>query len=232
MSGTRRSQVDRAVCFSAQADLLGGTVIAIVGFDALRHVGQRRDQIAVVALPLLLAAHQLDEAFVWWGLQGHVAVSIGRTAMWLYLLFAFVFLPVYVPLAVRAIEPPGPRRRTMTAFAGLGAGVSGLLLLAMARGPVTARLAHDHLAYDIHMHAGLAIVAAYVAATCGSLIFSSHRRIAIFGIINLIAVAALAHLAIDGFASMWCAWAALTSVAIAMHRRTRPAHTEELSEPA
>ena len=31
MSGARRSQADRAMCFSAPADLVGGTVIALVG---------------------------------------------------------------------------------------------------------------------------------------------------------------------------------------------------------
>ena len=89
----------------------------------------------------------------------------------------------------------------------------------MLRGPVTARLGDHHLSYGIHLHAGLGIVTAYVLATCGSAIFSGYLHIAIFGVVNLIAVAALAHLEIDGFASLWCAWAALTSVAIALHLR-------------
>jgi hypothetical protein len=66
------------VCFSAQADVVGGAVVAVIGFDAARHVNQQRDHLAFAALPLLLAAHELDEALVWWGLQGHVPAGLGQ----------------------------------------------------------------------------------------------------------------------------------------------------------
>jgi hypothetical protein len=135
-------------------------------------------------------------------------------------LFAFVFLPVYVPSAVLALEPPGRRRVTMAVFVALGAVVSTVLLAAMIRGPVTAKLGHFHLSYAIHRGAGLVIVTAYIAATCGALLLSGYRHIALYGIINLIAVILLARLAIDGFASLWCGWAAVTSCAIALHLRS------------
>ena len=45
------------------------------------------------------------------------------------------------------------------------------------------------------------MVSAYVPATCGAAIFSGYH-IAILGVVNLIAVAAVARLAIDGFASL------------------------------
>jgi uncharacterized protein DUF6629 len=212
------------VCFSAQADAVGGAMVAVIGFDAARHANQQRDHLAFVARPLLLAAHQLDETLVWWGLQGHVPAGIGHVATWVYLLFAFVVLPIYVPLAIWALEPSGRRRVAMALFVGLGAVVSGALLAAMVRGPVTARLGDYHLSYGIHLHAGLVIVTAYLIATCGAAIFSGYRRVAIFGVVNLVAVAALARLAIDGFASLWCAWAALTSVAIALHLRFGTEH--------
>lgn len=212
------------MCFSPQADVVGGVVLAVIGFDVVRHVHHRRDHLAFAALPLLFAAHQLDEAFVWWGLQGHVNAEVGRVATWLYLLFAFVVLPVYVPLAVRALEPAGRRRDVMTGFVALGAVVSVLLLAAMIRGPVLATLGNHHVSYDITLHAGVVVVGAYVLATCASAIFSGYRHIAIFGAINLIAVAVLARLMIDGFASLWCGWAALTSLAIALHIRYGQPH--------
>ncbi|HZQ57196.1 MAG TPA: DUF6629 family protein [Acidimicrobiales bacterium] len=212
------------MCFSAQADLLGGIVVGAIGVDVVRHVDRRHDQAMVAALPLLFAAHQLVEAFVWWGLQGHVAASVGRAAMWMYLLFAFVVLPVYVPTAVCVLEPRGRRRAAMIAFIGLGALVSGMLLDAMVRGPVTATLAHYHVRYGVGLHSGTLIVVAYVVATCGSLVFSGYRDIAIFGVVNLVAVALLARLEVDGFASLWCGWAAVTSGAIALHIRLGRAH--------
>jgi len=207
------------MCFSPQADVVGGLVVGAIGIDVLRHVGNRRDHLGMALLPVLLAAHQLDEAFVWWGLQGHVAPQVGRIAMWAYLAFAFVVLPIYLPLAVLLLEPPGRRRATILPFVALGVIVAGILFAALLRGPVTAHLAQNHLAYGIGLHARVPIVGAYIVATCGSLIFSRYHHIVIFGAVNLIAIAVLVRLAIDGFASLWCAWAALTSAAIAVQLR-------------
>jgi hypothetical protein len=107
----------------------------------------------------------------------------------------------------------------MLCFAVLGAAVAGVLLAAMLRGPVTASLGARHIAYTTDLHAGGLVVAAYVLATCGSLILSSYRDVAVFGVVNLIAVAVFARLAVDGFASLWCAWAAVAACAFAVHLR-------------
>lgn len=208
------------MCFSPEADLVSGVVLGAIGFDALRHVRRRHDHMAFAALPLLFGIHQLIEAVVWYGLRGSISERWVHPATWAYLLFAFVALPVYVPAAIRALEPPGARKTVMTTFVALGSVVSVVLLGAMIRGPVTARLGDHHLAYGADLRAGLLISAAYVVATCGSTVFSGYRRISYFGVVNLIAVAVLAVLTIDGFASLWCGWAAVTSVAIAWHLRT------------
>jgi hypothetical protein len=217
------------MCLSAQADLLGGLVIGAIGVDAVRHVGSRRDHLPLAALPLILAFHQLDEAFVWWGLQGHVAESVGQVATWIYLLIAFVLLPVYVPVAVLWLEPPGRRRQAMLVLTALGVVVSGLLLAAMIAGPVTASLGDYHVNYDTGLRSGGLVVFLYVVATCGALVLSGFRDVALFGVVNLVAVAVLARLTIDGFASLWCAWAAVTSAAFALWLRFGRAYGPSLA---
>ena len=194
-------------------------MLAAIGIDAVRHVDRRAGHLALAALPLLLAAHQLDETLVWLGLQGHVPAVVGQVATWVYLLFAFVVLPVYVPATVRGLEPPGWRRTLMGGFTAAGVAVAAVLLVAMLAGPVTAALGDHHLRYGTGLHTGFLIVVAYVAVTCGSLLFSSYGPLAVFGVVNLLAVAVLAHAEIDGFASLWCGWAALTSAAIALSLR-------------
>ena len=212
------------MCFSAQADLVGGIVIGAIGIDVARHVHRRHDHLALASLPLLFAAHQLDEAFVWWGLQGRVSWAVGRLALWIYLLFAFVVLPTFVPLAILALEPSGRRKWIIAPFVALGGVVSAVLLAGVLRGPISARLAHYHIAYSSRMSDGLLIVGLYIVATCGPLLLSGYRHVVIFGVVNLIAVAVLARITIDGFASLWCAWAAVTSGAIAAHLRLAKPH--------
>ena len=108
------------MCFSPQADVVGGLVICAIGVDAVRHVRQRREFLALAWIPLLLGAHQFIEALVWLWLQGHVPRGIGHVALWAYLLIAFVVLPVFVPLAVIALEPTRRRKLMMVPFALTG----------------------------------------------------------------------------------------------------------------
>jgi Family of unknown function (DUF6629) len=214
------------VCFSPQADLVGGVVITAIGVDAVRHVHQRRDLIPLASIPLLLGAHQFIEALTWLWLQGQVPRGIGQLALWAYLLIAFVVLPIYIPLAVIALEPTRQRKLLMSPFAAMGAVTAAVLLAAMIRGPVGVRLAPYHLAYSIRLHDGFLITAVYVVAVCGPLLLSGYRHVAVFGIVNLVAVIIIARLTASGFASIWCGWAALSSGAIALHCRYARPHRQ------
>ncbi|MGD9794011.1 MAG: DUF6629 family protein [Acidimicrobiia bacterium] len=207
------------MCFSPEADLIGGAVIFAIGIDALRHVKGRRNHALLAALPVMLGVHEIIEAFVWWGLRGNISSDLGTIATWIYLLFAFVVLPTYVPLGVWALEPPGKRKNAIFGFVALGVAVSTSLLGFMLRGPVTAVEHPHHLGYHTGLAATGVIVSAYVVAVCGSLVLSGYRNVAIFGVVNFVAVVVLANLTIEGFASLWCAWAALAAGALAAHLR-------------
>jgi hypothetical protein len=207
------------MCFSPQADLVGGAVVCGIGVDALRNVDRRASHIALASLPVLFGAHQLVESVVWFSLEGHLTPGLGRSALWVYLVVAFVALPVFVPIAVAAIEPSRWRRRLATSLGLVGVVVGGVLLAAMVRGPMTVAIRPYHLAYSVRLGDGGVIVALYVLATCGAALLSSDRRIVVFGVANLVAVVVIAQLTIDGLASVWCAWAAVISAAIALQMR-------------
>ena len=224
-SSPRRAERTR-VCFSPQADVAGGVLICAIGIDAVRHISQRREFIALAWIPVLLGAHQFIEALVWLWLQGHVPRGIGHVALWAYLLIAFVVLPVFIPLAVIAVEPTRRRKQMMAPFALLGAVIAVTLLAAMVRGPVGVKLAPYHLSYSLRVSDGFLVVALYVVAVCGPLLVSGYRNVALFGVVNLVAVIVIARLTISGFASVWCGWAALTSAAITLHCRFARPHPQ------
>ena len=178
------------------------------------------------ALPLLLGAHLLVEAFVWEGLTGGVAASTGRAAMWVYLAFALVVLPVYVPFAVRAVEPDARRRRAMARLGVAGVGLAGVYLLGLLYAPVDVRIEERHLAYVLHIEYGGLLAGIYAVVACAPPMLSSDRRIALFGMTNLAAVVVLVWVESSTLTSLWCAWAAVTSVAIVAHLRRAPRGVE------
>jgi Family of unknown function (DUF6629) len=208
------------MCFSPEADLVGGVAVTVIGVDALRHV-RHGVELPLAALPVLLGAHQLIETFVWWQLQGHVSDAVGTVATWAYLLIALVVLPPYVPFAIRAIEPTPARRALIVPFMVIGGAVAATLLVSMVRHPISATMGTHHLVYHVYVPYPVVLFPAYVVATCGPLLVSGYRHTVVFGAVNLPVVVLLAVAERNGLASLWCAWAAVTSVIIAAHLRHR-----------
>jgi hypothetical protein len=207
------------MCFSPDADAVVGGIVVVIGVDALRHVREPK-QILLASLPLLFGLHQLDEAFVWWGLQGHVSESLERIGVWVYLLFALAALPALVPLAVLAVERSPARRRLIGVLSILGIAVGVSLGVAVFRGSVNAAIGGRHIAYDVSaLSQGRDLTALYVVAACGALIACSYRDIAALGVMNLVAVPVLMWMTVSGFISLWCFWAAIVSVVIDLHMR-------------
>lgn len=206
------------MCFSAEADIVAGVVVTAVGADALRQARQPAER-ALATLPVLLGAHLLVEAEVWRGLTGQVDWSTGRRAMWLYLAFALCVLPVLVPLTVRAMEPDDRRRRAMGWMAAAGAVLTAVYLDGLLRGPVGVHIRGHHLVYGLGLAHGVALAAVYAVVACGPPLLSSHRPIAEFGLANAVAVALLTWIQASALTSLWCAWAAVTSLAIASYLR-------------
>jgi hypothetical protein len=115
-------------------------------------------------------------------------------------------------------------------FVVIGTVVALLLLAAMLHGPVGVRLRPYHLAYSLHLDHSAVVISLYVVAVCGAWLASGYRLIALYGIVNLIAVIVIAKLTIDGFASVWCGYAALTSAAMALYmRRPHSGHSPALA---
>ncbi len=210
------------MCFSPQADLVGGLIVTGAGIDALRHTTTRR-HIGLAALPLAFGTHQIIEAVAWWGLAGVIPTRVGDAAAWTYVLIAFL-LPAAVPPIVRSIETDPTRRTAMAWLALIGAAVGAALILQLADGPLVVRDAGRYLHYDAGLVYGGPTAALYIAATCGPPLLSSARRLRLFGAVNLPIVLGLAWLLSAGLISLWCAWAAIASILIVLYLRSEQRH--------
>ena len=206
------------MCYSPEADLVAGVVVGAAGIDALRHVDDRRD-LALAAVPLFLAAHQLIEAVGWWGLQDRVPEMAGTLAIGAYLVIAMGVVPALVPYAVMRTERDPTRRRLMVPLVALGAGVSMVLLFALSSGPYGATIGGRYIAYETTLPWTGAVGAGYVIAVCAPLLLSTHRRLVLFGVINIPVALGLTALLSAGFISLWCVWAAVSSIVVTRHIR-------------
>ena len=207
-----------AMCFSPEADLVTGIVVGSVGLDALRRCSRRR-YLPLAALPLVLGLHQVVEAFAWWGKEGDLPHPVGDTAVWVFLAIAFLVLPPLVPAAIASAEADHERRARLFPFVILGAAVAAALLPGLLNSGAGGEVACRYIAYDAGVSYGGYVLPFYVIAVCAPMLLSGSRRLLIFGVANLVVVALLGWLLARGVISLWCVWAAVSSVVIDLEVR-------------
>lgn len=216
------------VCFSMTADLVAGTALVPVAALSLREVKNRRE-LPFALLPAIFAVHQFLEVAVWAGLDGDVSAGVAEMAMRAYLFIAWPLLPTYVPLAVLMLEPQHARRR-VAPFVGLGAIVSAYLAYVVLANPVEVIRHSNGLEYDTTVHHPIVWAVLYIVAVIGSPLMSGYRSIVAFGIVNLVGLVLVAVFYAQEFASLWCVFAAASSILILVHmvRRRRLPDAERL----
>ena len=161
------------MCFSAEADFVSGAVIGVVGVVTLTKVEKPRE-LALGALPLAFALHQIVEGFVWRSLSDPAPHTGDGVAVYIYVVFAWVVLPILAPLAILLVERDDRRRHAMWTFVAIGA-IAGLYLLgAVLNNDITAHIAEHTIQYGgAGSYADIA-TGLYVIATCGAPLVSSH----------------------------------------------------------
>jgi hypothetical protein len=209
------------MCVSPEADFVAAGALAPIGVASLRAIS-RREQLVIGSLPMLFALHQLDEGFVWLGLQGHISTSLQDTAIRIYLLFAQVLLPVLVPFGLLVLEPDRARRRWMVPLLVLGVAVGLRLLWIVSTHSVGAQALDRVITYTTDTHFGALEAVAYVVATCGPALLSTRRHLRWLGVANLGGLAAATIVRYSAVTSVWCLYAAFVSALILLHLRRPP----------
>lgn len=203
------------MCFSATASFTVGAFLLGVGTMTVKASRSVR-QLPFAAIPLLFALQQLSEGVVWWTLTND-APDLNVAMTQFYSFFSHVLWPIYVPLAVLLLEPPGGRRRSLWVIVFIGIAVGTYLLYAMFEFPIASRATGGHVEYvSPHFFAAFTMIGYLLATTC-SMIFSSHRTVRIFGGLALLSFAAAYLIFARWFISVWCFFAAFLSVIVALH---------------
>ncbi|WP_330109697.1 DUF6629 family protein [Methylophaga thalassica] len=211
------------MCFSATASLTAAAFLVGVGTVTLRKV-ERRAELPFAAIPFLFAVQQLTEGLLWLGFSWQT-IELNFVLTQLYSFFSHVLWPVYVPIAIWLLEPPGYRRNLLSMVCMTGLAVGLYLLYTLFAYPIHAHPFANHIEYDSpHFYIG-AVMAAYLSATTASMLLSSHRTVRFFGLLALTA-AVLAYLFYARwFISVWCFFAALTSISVYLYFAARkPVH--------
>ena len=162
------------MCFSAPASFTAAAIIGAVGVAALAQRPAPR-LMAFAAIPLVFAAHQAIEGFIWLSVNKNAAPP--QALVGAYLFIAQVFWPTYTPLSVLLFESGRRRRQALGVLLLTGLAVSGTLGAILFQDEFSVRAVAHGLYYGVGERVENPVVGLYVMATTAPLLMSRHQAV-------------------------------------------------------
>ncbi len=200
------------MCFSAEASF--GAAAALAGIGGLSVCrAPSRAHVPFAAIPLVFAAQQVCEGLVWLAVRDapfhRSETSIARV----FLFFALMLWPAYIPGALAPIEASRERRWALVGFSGGGLALGAYLMSCATLRRSDACIAFDNLYYWVQFDAPLKPFMALTYATfiIVPLFVSSVRGTTLLAVVAFLSFSATGLLYRAGFISVWCFVAAVLS---------------------
>lgn len=209
------------MCFSAEASFTVGSILTVIGTATFIRVKERSLKL-VALIPLIFAIQQLAEGLVWLQINGVLASGqIAHAAMLIYLFFAWVVWPFYVPLAL--LVPETVRWKQLFFFSCflIGSYIAYVDMAYLLYEETTAKVVGRSLYYGGTPTYGNI---AYGIAAIIPFLLSSVKDLWIFGVWLLGAFLISQLIYATTFTSVWCFFAAAVSLVlyrVLVIRRTR-----------
>ena len=202
------------MCFSASASFTAGAVLLAIGTVTVKKT-ERTAELPFAMIPFLFGIQQLIEGLLWLSFRFN-APLLNVAMTYVFTLFSHVLWPIFVPFSIALIEKVAWRKKVLLAFLLIGVTVGLYLLYLTIRFPVTSEVDQNIVYVSPHFYTVL-VMALYLAATCVSAFFSSHKKINIFGVLALLFFMMAYWFYTVAFFSVWCFFAAILSAIIYLH---------------
>jgi drug/metabolite transporter (DMT)-like permease len=201
------------MCFSAGASFGAGAILSLTGYFCLKNATPARKPLA--AIPLAFAVQQVSEGFVWLGLKDQNEQFI-PFFMYVFLFFAQVFWPFWVPFSLWKMEVIPHRKKMLGWITIIGAGVSSFYLFAHIVFGATAQIENNHITYfnNVGVTAVNSAAMFYFIATVTGFFISSEKKNYLLGLLVLASLAVSMYFFNGQVISIWCYFAALISIVI------------------
>lgn len=201
------------MCFSASASFGAGIVLAAIGVASLSKT-QKRSQIPFAVIPLLFAAQQITEGFVWLSFTNPAFSSFQPVGTIVFLFFAQVVWPFWVPFSVFKMETGERHKKMELVLLIMGGLVSLYLGWSLATNPVGVSMEGHHISYEQAYTEGLSklLLLPYFIAILAPPFFSRIKWMWMLGGMVVLSYLVTALFFIEYTVSVWCFFASLMSV--------------------
>jgi len=208
------------MCFSAEVSY--GSAVLLMATGAGTALGNKsKDRRMLVTIPFLFGVQQLAEGLIWQSMGSEAALSLRHSGALLFLIFAYVIWPLWIPWSFYFIEPLEKRKKWLKVNGLIGILVSALAIWFLLTIEVRVYVAGHSLVYAFpnfqrHWPANLEALL-YLMATVLPFFLSSLRTIKKAGLLIVASMLIAKGVNEAAASSIWCLFAALISFYIAVN---------------
>lgn len=207
------------MCFSAGASFGSAALLVSVGSVTIA-ANRIKSQRMLAMVPLLFGVQQAAEGIIWASMGQNVMIQ--QMGVMIFLTFALVVWPSWVPWSIFFVEKNETKKRILLIISCIGLGVSFAATSMLLNSDPKVYVTGHSLGYSLlnlrrsSFPPNLEFVA-YVLPTLLPFFISSLRTVKIAGILLVIAVIITQIINKEASTSIWCFFAALISFYITMN---------------
>lgn len=200
------------MCFSASVSFGASAVLGAIGVISISEV-KKVSHIPFAVIPFMFAVQQFSEGMLWVGLSDPAYASWQHFSIYIFLVFAQLIWPTWVPLSMFLLEKDPIRKQILKFLLIIGLSISSYLLYCMFVYNISAEIRSGHIHYVLNFPLALVWISSilYFMPTVISLFISSVKRMWILGMAILFSFLFTKIYFDDYFISIWCFFAALLS---------------------
>lgn len=202
------------MCFSSGASFAASAVLGTGSIFTLKEA-KRPSEYLFALCPLLFAIQQMCEGFLWIAINHNNGALIFIFSV-LFLLFAQVIWPTWVPLSLLLLETDKQRKRLLIVPFLCGFFVSVIFGIRMYSMPIYTHTFNHHIYYNLKAIAWIENIckACYVMAIVVAPFLSSMKGALILGTSLTLSLLVSLFFFNENLISVWCFIAALVSLVI------------------
>jgi hypothetical protein len=203
------------MCFSAGASFGVSAILLAGGVIAIKKV-QTSSQMPFALIPLIFSIQQFTEGIVWLSLMNSNYAGWHTISTNVFLTFAQVVWPAWVPLSIWMLEQDPKRKRILQFLLYSGIVVSMYMAYSMLFYPMHSMISRHHIRYDVDFPYHFLWFGGiyYFLSTVGPTFVSSIKKMPVIGGIILVSFI-VSKLFFQEYAiSIWCFFAAAISIMV------------------
>lgn len=192
---------------------------------------QHPSQLLFASIPFIFGVQQIAEGILWLTLPYPDSVNTQRIFTYIFLFFAQIIWPIWVPIALLLVEKNSTRRNTQRMLVGAGLIVSLYLGYCLLAFNVEAKIIGHHISYlqDYPISFKNTSIIFYSFATIAPPFFSHIKHMWMLGTTILISYVVTTIFYEHYIVSVWCFFSSIISLSIyAIMKKIHHTHQQNM----